>query len=183
MYFDEDSWQIVLSEEYDTAAKSWRAGEAHVVNLYEVPVPGRQWEINYDLKWTLLPTGWIMTTTSATLPEIPRRRTSQLPQLDAKPNADLTHRLIEKRASHEALFFHRLITAISTQQRIQASHVCGRIFRDLRRPTGPDPAELAPDHQSAVLLRQSAPADVQVDLEDGFGIRHFCPAASMIRRI
>lgn len=50
MYFDEDSWQIVLSEEYDTAGKLWRAGEAHVVNYYEVPVPWTTMEINYDLK-------------------------------------------------------------------------------------------------------------------------------------
>lgn len=50
MYFDEDSWQIVLTEEFDDQGKLWRVSEAHLVNYYEVPVPWTTLEATYDLK-------------------------------------------------------------------------------------------------------------------------------------
>lgn len=49
-YFDEDSWQIVLSEEYDKNDQLWRVSEAHLINYYEVPVPWTTLEVTYDLK-------------------------------------------------------------------------------------------------------------------------------------
>jgi hypothetical protein len=36
-YLDEDSWQIVLAESYDSNGNLWRVNEAHTVNHYEVP--------------------------------------------------------------------------------------------------------------------------------------------------
>ncbi|RMF13348.1 MAG: DUF1329 domain-containing protein, partial [Gammaproteobacteria bacterium] len=50
MYFDEDSWQMVLSEEYDEDGQLWRVSEAHLINYYEVPVPWTTLETTYDLK-------------------------------------------------------------------------------------------------------------------------------------
>lgn len=50
MYFDEDSWQIVLSEEYDDKKKLWRVSEAHSINYYEKPLLWTAMEITYDLK-------------------------------------------------------------------------------------------------------------------------------------
>jgi len=50
MYFDEDSWQIVLTEEYDDKNTLWRVSEAHAINYYEVPVLWTALELTYDLK-------------------------------------------------------------------------------------------------------------------------------------
>ena len=50
LYFDEDSWQIVLSEEYDEKNTLWRVSEAHTINYYEVPVVWTTLEVTYDLK-------------------------------------------------------------------------------------------------------------------------------------
>ncbi len=50
MYLDEDSWQIVLSEEFDNDGKLWRVSEAHLINYYEVPVPWTTLDLTYDLK-------------------------------------------------------------------------------------------------------------------------------------
>ncbi len=49
-YLDEDSWQIVLSEEYNRNDELWRVSEAHLINYYEVPVPWTTLELTYDLK-------------------------------------------------------------------------------------------------------------------------------------
>lgn len=49
-YLDEDSWQIVLSEEYNRNDELWRVSEAHLINFYEVPVPWTTLELTYDLK-------------------------------------------------------------------------------------------------------------------------------------
>ncbi len=49
-YLDEDSWQIVLTEDYDHDNQLWRVGEGHVINYYEVPVPWTTLEVWYDLK-------------------------------------------------------------------------------------------------------------------------------------
>lgn len=50
MHFDEDSWQIVLTDEYDDKNNLWRVSEAHLLNYYEVPVPWTTLETTYDLK-------------------------------------------------------------------------------------------------------------------------------------
>ena len=49
-YLDEDSWQILLSEEYDGRDDLWRFSEAHVINYYEIPVLLPTAELHYDLK-------------------------------------------------------------------------------------------------------------------------------------
>ncbi len=50
LYFDEDSWQIVLSEEYDSKNTLWRVSEAHTINYYDVPVLWTTFDVTYDLK-------------------------------------------------------------------------------------------------------------------------------------
>ncbi len=50
MYFDEDSWQIVLTEEYDEDKKLWRVSEAHSITYYEKPLLWSGLEVTYDLK-------------------------------------------------------------------------------------------------------------------------------------
>ncbi|PCM46353.1 DUF1329 domain-containing protein [Marinobacter sp. ANT_B65] len=49
-YIDEDSWQILLSEEYDDAGNLWRVSEAHNISYYQVPVFWTTMEMTYDLK-------------------------------------------------------------------------------------------------------------------------------------
>lgn len=49
-YLDEDSWQILEIDHYDSDLKLWRYSEAPSVNYYEVPVFWSTLEIAYDLK-------------------------------------------------------------------------------------------------------------------------------------
>ena len=49
-YFDEDTWQIVLTEDYDENEKLWRVSEAHSINYYQVPVTWYGLEVTHDLK-------------------------------------------------------------------------------------------------------------------------------------
>ncbi len=49
-YLDEDSWQILEVDHYDTDGKLWRYSEAPSVNYYEVPVFWSTLECHYDLK-------------------------------------------------------------------------------------------------------------------------------------
>ncbi|EMP55885.1 hypothetical protein MSNKSG1_08438 [Marinobacter santoriniensis NKSG1] len=49
-YVDEDSWQILVSEEYDEAGKLWRVSEAHNISYYSEPVFWTTMEMTYDLK-------------------------------------------------------------------------------------------------------------------------------------
>lgn len=48
-YLDEDSWQIVASEEYDQERKLWRVSEAHNISYYSEPVFWTTMEMTYDL--------------------------------------------------------------------------------------------------------------------------------------
>lgn len=48
-YFDEDSWQILLTEEYNQKGDLWRVSEAHTINFYEIPLIWTTLEITYDL--------------------------------------------------------------------------------------------------------------------------------------
>jgi hypothetical protein len=50
LYLDEDSWQIVLAEDYDKDDKLWRVSEAHTINFYNVPTVWTTVEVTYDLK-------------------------------------------------------------------------------------------------------------------------------------
>jgi len=49
-YVDEDSWQILMSEEYDEAGDLWRVSEAHNIGYYNEPVFWTTMEMTYDLK-------------------------------------------------------------------------------------------------------------------------------------
>jgi hypothetical protein len=49
-YVDEDSWQILASEEYDAAGALWRVSEAHNISFYSEPVFWTTMEMTYDLK-------------------------------------------------------------------------------------------------------------------------------------
>lgn len=49
-YIDEDSWQILASEEYDANGNLWRVSEAHNISYYSVPVFWTTMEMTYDLK-------------------------------------------------------------------------------------------------------------------------------------
>ena len=49
MYFDEDSWNLVLVDHYDGRGELWRPSESHVVNYYEVPCLTGLFNVIYDL--------------------------------------------------------------------------------------------------------------------------------------
>ena len=49
-YVDEDSWQIVGADLYDSRDNLWRISEAHIINFYEVPATWPVGEIHYDLQ-------------------------------------------------------------------------------------------------------------------------------------
>lgn len=48
-YVDEDSWQILMTEEYDRDGNLWRVSEAHPVSFYNEPVFWTTLETTYDL--------------------------------------------------------------------------------------------------------------------------------------
>ncbi|SFM16870.1 DUF1329 domain-containing protein [Marinobacter zhejiangensis] len=48
-YVDEDSWQILVTEEYDNDGNLWRVSEAHNISFYSVPVFWTTLEMTYDL--------------------------------------------------------------------------------------------------------------------------------------
>ncbi len=49
-YLDEDSWQILVCDIYDSRGELWRLSEAHVINFYEVPLIMPALEVHYDLR-------------------------------------------------------------------------------------------------------------------------------------
>ncbi len=49
-YLDEDSWQIVMIDHYDSQGALWRYSEAAVVNFYDQPVLWTTLETHHDLK-------------------------------------------------------------------------------------------------------------------------------------
>ncbi|NNG04602.1 MAG: DUF1329 domain-containing protein [Inquilinus sp.] len=49
-YLDEDSWQIVAVDHYDSRGQLWRLGEAHGINYYEVPTFWTTLDTIYDLQ-------------------------------------------------------------------------------------------------------------------------------------
>ncbi len=49
-YIDEDSWQILTMDHYDSQLKLWRYSEAPSVNYYEVPLFWSTLETHHDLK-------------------------------------------------------------------------------------------------------------------------------------
>jgi hypothetical protein len=49
-YVDEDSWQILASDSYDSEGRLWRVAEAHALNYYEVPVLWDTLQVYHDLR-------------------------------------------------------------------------------------------------------------------------------------
>ncbi|NJC87017.1 MAG: DUF1329 domain-containing protein [Desulfuromonas sp.] len=49
-YIDEDSWQILAMDQYDSRDQLWRVSEAHCINYYEVPTFWSAVETHYDLQ-------------------------------------------------------------------------------------------------------------------------------------
>lgn len=49
-YVDEDSWQVLATEEYDEDGNLWRVSEAHNISFYSEPVFWTTMEMTYDLK-------------------------------------------------------------------------------------------------------------------------------------
>jgi hypothetical protein len=49
LYVDEDSWQIVAVDCYDSRGQLYRVQEGHVINFYEVPALWTALETVYDL--------------------------------------------------------------------------------------------------------------------------------------
>jgi len=49
-YFDEDSWQILAVDQYDSRGQLWRVSEAHCIAYYEVPLFWSTLEVHTDLQ-------------------------------------------------------------------------------------------------------------------------------------
>ena len=49
-YIDEDSWQILLMDQYDNRDQLWRVSEGHVINYYDVPTLWTTLEVHTDLQ-------------------------------------------------------------------------------------------------------------------------------------
>jgi hypothetical protein len=49
-YIDEDSWQILLVDQYDNRDQLWRVSEGHSINYYDVPCFWTTLEVHYDLQ-------------------------------------------------------------------------------------------------------------------------------------
>lgn len=49
-FIDEDSWQIAVTDIYDSQDQLWRVGMAHAVNYFEVPLLWSTLEVFHDLK-------------------------------------------------------------------------------------------------------------------------------------
>ena len=48
-YLDEDSWQALAVDQYDSRGQLWRASEAHCINYYDVPTFWSTLEVHTDL--------------------------------------------------------------------------------------------------------------------------------------
>lgn len=48
-YIDEDSWQVLVVDQYDSHGQLWRVSEAHCINYYEVPCFWSTLEVHTDL--------------------------------------------------------------------------------------------------------------------------------------
>ncbi|MDX1409791.1 MAG: DUF1329 domain-containing protein, partial [Saprospiraceae bacterium] len=49
-YIDEDSWQILVVDNYDNRDQLWRVSEGHVINYYDVPTIWTTLEAHFDLQ-------------------------------------------------------------------------------------------------------------------------------------
>lgn len=48
-YLDEDTWTIVLAEQYDNRGELWRVSEGHMFNYYDRDLPYFAMEVTYDI--------------------------------------------------------------------------------------------------------------------------------------
>jgi hypothetical protein len=48
-YLDEDTWGILVADQYDGRGNIWRVSEAHNINYYEVPVTWDTLQVHYDV--------------------------------------------------------------------------------------------------------------------------------------
>jgi hypothetical protein len=48
-YLDEDSWQILVSDSYDSEGRLWRVAESHALNYYDVPLLWDTLQVYHDL--------------------------------------------------------------------------------------------------------------------------------------
>lgn len=49
-YIDEDSWQIVVADQYDGRGQMWRVSEAHCINYYDAQIFWSTLEVHTDLQ-------------------------------------------------------------------------------------------------------------------------------------
>jgi hypothetical protein len=49
-YVDEDSWQVLLIDQYDNRDQLWRVSEGHAMNFYNVPTTWTSAEVHVDLQ-------------------------------------------------------------------------------------------------------------------------------------
>jgi len=49
-YIDEDSWSIVMADQYDNRGKLWRVSTAYLKNFYEVPLTWSALDVFHDLQ-------------------------------------------------------------------------------------------------------------------------------------
>lgn len=49
-YLDEDSWQIVLADEYDSLGELWKVSIAYLKNYYEVPTTWTALDVHHDVQ-------------------------------------------------------------------------------------------------------------------------------------
>ena len=49
-YIDEDSWQILAADQYDTRGQMWRVSEAHCINYYDAQTFWSTLEVHLDLQ-------------------------------------------------------------------------------------------------------------------------------------
>jgi hypothetical protein len=49
-YIDEDSWQVLLVDQYDGRGQLWRVSEGHSINYYDLPTFWTTLEVHYDLQ-------------------------------------------------------------------------------------------------------------------------------------
>ncbi|MDH3714353.1 MAG: DUF1329 domain-containing protein [Gammaproteobacteria bacterium] len=49
-YIDEDSWQVLVVDQYDNRDQLWRVSEGHVINYYDLPALWTTLEVHTDLQ-------------------------------------------------------------------------------------------------------------------------------------
>jgi hypothetical protein len=49
-YIDEDSWQILIADQYDSRGQMWRVSEAHCINYYDAQTFWSTLEVHIDLQ-------------------------------------------------------------------------------------------------------------------------------------